>query len=276
MALFSKLLREKKINIEEDTALLGDYMPFEAREAYKLLRTNLMFTLPPEKKCKVIGVTSSIRSEGKSTTSINLAYSLSQDDKKVLLIDGDLRLPSLKAKLKVNESLGLADMIVGNVTGKKKIIVNVSNNLDLLLSGSIPPNPSELLGSKKCKEIIEKLQESYDYIVLDLPPVNIVSDALVTKDIVDGVIVIVRENGSYKRSLNECIDSLNFIGMNILGLVLTNSEGGPSHYGVNRYSYKYGKKKYSYYYRRRGYNYYNYYHRGYKDYGDANKQNEGE
>lgn len=257
MSLFSKINLKKKIDIEdEDIALLGDYMPFEAREAYKLLRTNIMFTLPSDKPCKVVGITSSIRSEGKSTTSINLAYSLSQDNKKVLLIDGDFRLPSLKTKLKVKETDGLVDLIVGNISTKNKTIINISSNLDLLLSGSIPPNPSELLGSEKCKSIITKLQESYDYIVLDLPPVNLVSDALVTKEIVDGVIVVVRENGSYKRSLSECIDSLKFIDMNILGFVLTNAEGAISHYGVNKYTYRY-KKKYKnyYYYNRHGYNY---------------------
>ena len=109
------------------------------------------------------------------------------------------------------------------------------------------------------KSIIDKLQESYDFVILDLPPVNLVSDALVTKGIVDGVIVVVRENGSYKRSLQECVDSLKFIDMNILGFVLTNAEGAISHYGINKYSYRY-KKKYKnyYYYNRHGYNYNHY------------------
>ncbi|MDO4501440.1 MAG: CpsD/CapB family tyrosine-protein kinase [Erysipelotrichaceae bacterium] len=222
--LFSLSKKDVKKAPLEDVTTLCENMHFTAKEAYKLLRTNLSFTLVSDKPCKVIGVTSANRGEGKSTTSINMAYTFAQSGKKVLLIDADMRLPSIANKLNLKNKKGLSDYIVGSAP-KKDVTLQYKNmeNFHIILSGSLPPNPSELLGSEKMVSVVERLNRYYDYIILDLPPVNIVTDALVAKELVDGLVLVVRENYSNKRSLNACIKAIGFLEIPLLGLVLTDS-----------------------------------------------------
>ena len=231
-----------------EDALMCDQMHFDAKEAYKLLRTNVLFTLP-DKKCRKIGITSANRGEGKSTVAINLAYTISATNNKVLLIDLDLRLPSINKKLKVDYKYGIVDYLAGNASEDQ--IINKSNyqNWDIIYSGSIPPTPAELIGSEKMKKYISELEKKYDYIIVDLPPVNVVTDAAVAKDIVDGFILVVRENYSDKHSLSDCLRQLEFLDTNILGYVMVDAVSGGSKYG-KRYS-KYGR-----YYKKYGYGYY--------------------
>ena len=241
----------------ENLALLCDKMHFDAKEAYKLLRTNVMFTLPDNDLCRVIAVTSPIRGEGKSTVSINLAYTFAVTNSRVLLMDMDMRLPSIATKLNVESKEGLSDYLINKVK-KKDIIYNSDKypNWDIIFSGSIPPTPAELIGSNSMKELISSLKRDYDFIIVDLPPVNIVSDALVAKDICDGFVITVRENYSDKRSLAECIRQLEFLDTNILGFVMTDSGGGDLYYSghYSRYYHYYRKKQYGYY--KNKYNYY--------------------
>ena len=259
--------KDKKLTNENvNMAPLCSKMHFDAKEAYKLLRTNIMFTLPDNSGCRVVGVTSAIRGEGKSTCAINLAYTFSQTGAKTLLIDMDMRLPSVAKKLNVAPSYGhgLSDCLVGSTT-KDKIIFKIENskNWDVIFSGSIPPTPAELIGSDNMKKLIDNLRKDYDFIVVDLPPVNVVSDALVAKDIVDGFILVVREGYSEKKSLSECVRQMEFIEANVLGFVMADSSGV-----VGSYGRKYGR--YSRYYRKRKYGYYSkYYKKGYGyGYGD--------
>lgn len=245
-----KKKKRAKSKFFED-ALMCDQMHFDAREAYKLLRTNVLFTLP-DKKCRKIGVTSANRGEGKSTIAINLAYTISATNSRVLLIDLDLRLPSVAKKLKVEYKYGLADYLAGTVTEADIIYKNKFNNWDIIFSGTIPATPAELIGSERMKDFISRLEDRYDFIIVDLPPVNVVSDALVAKDITDGFILAVRENYSDKHSLSECVRQLDFLNANILGYVLSNATDHNQTYG-KRYG-KYGK--YGKYYRKYGYGYY--------------------
>ena len=127
-----------------DKKTLHQNLSFIAKEQYKMLRTNLNFVLPDDLKCPIIGVTSSVRGEGKSTTAINLAYALAEDGKTVLLIDGDLRLPSIAKKLGYKNQPGLTDFLQGGDTKVYK--TNIHENWYVMMSGNIPPNPSELLG----------------------------------------------------------------------------------------------------------------------------------
>lgn len=265
----------KKNKDNANLAPLCSNMHFDAKEAYKLLRTNVMFTLPGNNgECRVIGVTSAIRGEGKSTCSINLAYTFAQTGAKVLLIDMDMRLPSIAKKLNVNPSYGsgLSDYLIGNAS-KQQIIFSIDNykNWKVIFSGSIPPTPAELIGSSNMKNLIEELKNEFNYIIIDLPPVNVVSDALVAKDICDGFILIVREGYSDKRSLADCIRQMEFIDANVLGFVMVDSSGV-----VGSYGRKYGR--YSKYYRKRSkYGYYSKYYK--KDYGygyENSKRNDGQ
>ena len=240
--------RKKKYysDSEDATKLCGD-LDFAATEAYKLLRTNLTFTLQDSsKKCHVIGVTSSVRGEGKSTTSINLSYALAATGKRVLLIDADLRLPTVAKKLKLASGKGLSNVLLNpNDLNKSLCVMEGYENWHVLIAGSIPPNPTEMLGSSRMARLIESLSESYNYIVLDLPPVNIVADALVASPLLDGILLVVRQNFSSCRELSKCWKHLELSGVKVLGFVLSDVKSGRYAYRY-KYKYRYRKNYYAY------------------------------
>lgn len=222
-------------------------LEFTAIEQYKLLRTNLDFTLPQGEKCPIIGVTSSMRGEGKSTTAVNLSYVLAEKGSKVLLIDGDLRIPSIAKKMGIDSSMGLTNILMGKGAQISNFQSSLLNNWYILPSGEIPPNPSELLGSDRMESVLSSLRENFDYIVIDLPPVNIVSDALSISNFITGMIVVIREDYTEKKDLERCFRLLNLSNVNILGCVMneSKSEGGSySKYKKYRYykQYKYYKQ----------------------------------
>jgi capsular exopolysaccharide synthesis family protein len=214
-------------------------LDFTATEQYKLLRTNLAFTLPENEKCPVIGVTSSMRGEGKSTTAVNLSYVLAEKGSRVLLIDGDLRIPSIAKKLDIDGTCGLTDMLMGNVGEIERFKFYLLDSWYVLPSGDIPPNPSELLGSSRMEAVLKELKTKFDYIVIDLPPVNIVSDALSIANLISGMIVVIRQDYTDKMELERCMRSLKLSNVNVLGCVLNGARQDGGAYG------KY--KKYRYY-----------------------------
>ena len=227
----------------QQKAMICDGLSFAASEAYKLLRTNLMFSLP-EKPCRIIGVTSSVRGEGKSTTSVNLAYTLAQSGKKVLLIDADMRLPSVAAKLDIHSAPGLSNLVAG-LDNERRCIRKSSyfDNWFILPAGDIPPNPSELLGSERMHSLLERYSDVFDFIVLDLPPINIVVDALVIAKWTDGLIVVARQNYITRRALNDCMYQMEKLEAKFLGFVMTDAavgEGSYKKYGKYGKNYGYG------------------------------------
>jgi capsular exopolysaccharide synthesis family protein len=236
------ILRSKKANKSTDGSI-GKDLSFSASEAYKRLRTNLMFTMTDEGKCRVLGVTSAVHGEGKSTTAVNLAYTLAEANKRVLLIDGDLRLPAISEKLQINQAPGLSNTLAGALDSKLEAIIELDKNLSVLTSGDVPPNPTELLGSAHMKELIEAFSETYDFILIDLPPVNVVADATVVSSVLDGMIVVVRNGYSTSRALNACVKQLELADVKIFGFVLNDSDSYDEYYrGYNSRSYcKYGK-----------------------------------
>ncbi len=243
-----KFGRSNKLSQEDRKRTLHNKLSFAAAEAYKLLRTNLVYTLPGNKKCKVVGVTSSTRSEGKSTTSINLSYSLAETGKKVLLIDADMRLPSIAKKMGLKGSPGLSNILVG--TGAEQIPIfktGVLDNWFWLPAGDIPPNPSELIGSQYMKELLGALSEKFDFIILDLPPVSPISDVLAVSPYLDGVLIVVREDYTNRKDLNYTIRQLKLSGSKILGFVMTYTKEEKKNY--HRYK-KYGGSYYSSYYKK--------------------------
>lgn len=227
---------------ENDRKLLFDDLSFAGEEAYKMLRTNLAFSFTDSKKCKVIGVTSSVRNEGKSTTSINLAYSISKADKKVLLIDGDMRLPTVAKRLKIKNALGLSNVLIGETYLTDTMLkLKQSESMYVITSGGLPPNPSELLGSDQMKKIINKLEENFDYIIIDLPPINIVSDPLIISKLIDGYLFVVRQEQSYRQDVFEAMRKFSLVDANLLGFVLTNVESSKKYYKYKgKYGYRYG------------------------------------
>lgn len=228
-----------------DKKTLHKNLEFTATEQYKLLRTNLEFTLPADGKCHVIGVTSSMRGEGKSTTAVNLSYVLAEKGKRVLLIDGDLRIPSVAKKMEIPSSPGLTDLLMGRGAQISDFQSSLLKKWYILPAGDIPPNPSELLGSRRMEAILTDLKESFDYIIIDLPPVNIVSDALSISKLITGMIVVIREEYTEKKELERCIRQLRLSNVNVLGCVMNESKSYGGSYG------KYKKYKYYKYYKDR-------------------------
>lgn len=196
---------------------------FAVAESYKTIRTNLQFLLSRKDECKIITVSSAQASEGKTTNSVNLAISFSQLGKKVLLIDADLRRPSIAKKLKIENNDGLSGILAG-FSSADRAVVTINPNFAVLPSGSIPPNPSELLDSPVFEGLIESLKASYDYIIIDTAPVGIVSDALTVAHKGDGLLLVVKAKSTTYHNFEKVVDSLKLANITLLGVVLNGSE----------------------------------------------------
>ena len=243
MGLKKRKTKSFKSSVSNKSKTLHRNLEFTATEQYKIIRANLDFTLPPDEKCPVIGITSSMRGEGKSTTAINLSYVLAERGNMVLLIDGDLRIPSFAQKMSIKNSLGLTDLLKSNGAQMSDFKSDILSNWYILPSGAIPPNPSELLGSSKMETVLNSFREVFDYIIIDLPPVNIVSDAVSVSRLITGMVVIVREEYTEKRELDDCLRQLKMSNVNVLGCVINEAKSEIGSYG------KYKKGKYKKYYR---------------------------
>lgn len=217
---------------------LSDAMPFSVKEAYKLSRTNILFSLA-EEGCKTIIVTSAYPGEGKTTTATNMALSFAQMGKRTLLIDADMRKPQAHHVFTINNQIGLSN-VLGGFAKLGESICLLESGLCVITAGHIPPNPVELLGSQRMKTLLDELSEQYDYIFIDTPPVNVVSDAIVLSEIVSGVIMITKQGQSRKPELEEALAKLTFSQAKVLGFILTGATVKGGKYG--KYS-KYGKYK---------------------------------
>jgi capsular exopolysaccharide synthesis family protein len=248
--MFKKLKLNRKIkqpteNIRKERKhLLTDKSSFSTIEEYKALRTNIMFSTT-QTGCKIIGITSANASEGKSITCLNLAITFAQTKAKVLIIDCDLRKPKRARLLMIGSTPGISNVLV-NLNTIEEVVktVQVDNaSFHAMPSGDIPPNPSELLGSEKIKEVLEQLAEDYDYIFIDTPPMNVVADASVLSKLLTGIILVVRAGRTERDAVQVALEQLNFVGANVLGFVLN---------GVSSRlprKYKGYKSYYRYYYR---------------------------
>lgn len=220
-----KVIKRKADGLQEEKNSFGENLSFAASEAYKLLRANLLFALPDEGKSRVVGITSSSPGEGKSTTALNLSYMLAEAGKKVLLLETDMRLPSIARRMDLAQSPGLSNLLAG-ISSTKEVIQDsgLHEKLKIMAAGDLPPNPSELLGSKRMQAVIEVLGSMYDFVMLDLPPVTEVSDAVVASRLTDGVIVVVRQGYADRRLLDESVRQLKYVDTKILGFVMTHSD----------------------------------------------------
>lgn len=198
--------------------ILNEKTPFATREAYRTLRTNIRFALQGE-GCKKFCITSSSQGEGKSITMLNLAITFAEAGQRVLLIDADMRRPAIARLLVEKSTPGLSNILAGLATEQEALRKEVYPNLDVIYSGDIPPNPAELLDSDRMRELLEKLSKWYDYILVDTPPVNIVSDACVVGNMLDGVLVLARQGRSRKDSLKRAVNHLELAGVKVLGCI---------------------------------------------------------
>ena len=227
-------------------ALVGKDISFAAYEAYKLLRTKLQFSFADGKKCHIIGVSSAMAGEGKSLSSINIAYSLSELGKKVLLIDCDLRRPSLADKLPIAKFPGLSNYLSGLCSFDEVLqncnIPGAEKSFQVVSAGGNAPNPVELLSSERMSDLLDALREKYDYVILDFPPVGEVSDALAMTERTDGILLVVRQNYCNRPVMTAALRQFEFVGARILGIVYNSvrERGGSYSYG-KRYYNKYGR-----------------------------------
>lgn len=226
-------------------------LDFKTKEAYKALRTNVQFC---GDDVKVISITSCVPNEGKSMVSFNLAVSMAESGKKVLFVDADLRKSVLIGRYKINKAIKGLTQYLSGVESLDNVIYNTNvSNLDMILSGPVPPNPAELLNNEKFSELVEKSREEYDYVIIDTPPIGQVIDPAIVAQQTDGVIFLVSQaNVSYKYAQKQ-IEQLKKSGCRILGAVLNkvDPEGKGSYY--SGYYGKYYRRNYGYSY---GYNKY--------------------
>ena len=200
-------------------------------EQYRTIRTNLQFA-SVDSDLRSILITSSGPSEGKSSTTANLGLVFAQQGKKVLLVDADLRKPTVHYTFRVDNRIGLSSVLVGEADYLSATDASEIPNLDILSSGPIPPNPSELLGSKAMQHFIEQAKETYDLIIFDTPPVLAVTDAQVLANIVDGTLFVVRSKVTDQESAKKAKELLEPAKAKLLGAVLNDKE-------VNKNSYYY-------------------------------------
>ncbi len=240
MAVF----RKNKLSRDHTSqAILSADSPFAYRESYKLLRTNLNFITSTVGKCKKIVVTSSMPNEGKSVFAINLAITLAENGAKVLLIDCDMRKPALHRYLRVKESYlrGLSSVLSGKEELSNCVFFHPKHNFSFILAGTIPPNPSEMLGSQSMKELLDSLESSFDYIICDAPPAGFVADPIVLSRYADGVLLVVRQNSTRRNLVRTVKQSLDDVNANLLGVVLNRCDirDVRDRYAYHRYGYSY-------------------------------------
>ncbi len=202
-----------------DELILNKDVPFNYIESYKSIRTNVMFSLST-KEGKILVISSPNPDEGKSTVAVNLATALAQNGERVLLIDADMRKPVLHKMFKISNKSGLSTTIIGISKFEQSVTKDVALNLDILTSGPTPPNPSELLASKHFRDLLVDLEGRYDFVIVDSPPINIVSDGLVFTDIINGILLILRYRKTTYNEVAEAISSVELANANLIGFII--------------------------------------------------------
>jgi capsular exopolysaccharide synthesis family protein len=238
-------MRESRKKGTHSLQLLSKDAPFQFAEAYKSLRTNLQFASINKQYHKIL-VTSSIPGEGKSTVAINLAIAFADAGSSVLLIYTDLRKPTIDKYLQLSDfkSKGVTTLLAGIYKIDQCISFINDKGISVITSGPIPPNPAELLGSKKMEELVANLSEKFDYIIFDTPPISIVTDAALISKLADGVLFVIKQNYTSIESAALARKNLDNVGANIIGSVLNAAVLDKSRDSYASYRYK--KTNYSY------------------------------
>lgn len=205
-------------------------------EQFRTVRTNIEFAGAALDKCQVVMFTSSAMSEGKSTVSANVAVTWAQAGKSVLLIDADLRRPTVHATFRKLNLDGVTTVLTGKTKAEEVVEETFVDNLSIISSGPVPPNPSELLNSKRMGELLDWARQNYDIIVLDAPPVLAVSDVQVLVPKTDGVVVVANIGKTLKSDLRRTVEVLKLAKAKILGSV----ERVRAKHGDRGYGYGYG------------------------------------
>ncbi len=211
-------------NADEVGGLLKN-LNYAATEAYNLLRTNVYYSLPQKSGGKILGITSASPSDGKTFTSLHLAYAMAKEGAKVLLVECDMRRPMIAKDLNMNAPKGLSDLLIG----KDSDVIHsgvVHENLSILFAGVIPPNPSELLSSPKMQSFLDEMTQKYEYILLDLPPVLAVADPLIVAKYTDAMMLVVRHGVTRKKYILDAVNQLSMTKAKISGFVYNDFQFG--------------------------------------------------
>ena len=239
-------VKKSSAPVKEQTnySILNDDTPWAVKEAYKTMRTNVTLSLPDEGH-RVIAFTSAEPHDGKTTNAINFAISLAQIDKKVLLVDCDLRKPMVAKMLNVESAPGLSDMISGQARARDAMARLDGYGIDVIPAGTLTPDPTLLLQSSRMKMVLQELKKVYEYIVVDLPPATVVTDASILAELMDGFLLVVRHLETDYRSVSDMMEQLKLANAQIIGFVYNGTGSGEDRYYKNNYGYrKYG---YGYY-----------------------------
>lgn len=231
-----KNVKNNSHHIAEKAKLLTEESPFLVQEAYKTLRTNVMFSLPGS-GCKCVGITSPTPGDGKSTTAANLAISLAQINKRVLLIDCDMRLPSVASKFNIEAIPGLSDYLVGQARIEDSVRKSEQHGIHILPSGNIPPDSTGLLEDKQLEHLFNAFRKIYDYVIVDLPPVTSVPDAVILSKYLDGYLLTIWQNKTRHGDIKSMLKQLQMTNARVLGFVTTGVSTNEKKY----YKYQYKK-----------------------------------
>lgn len=222
-----------------DTPVLnGEMDNFLRAESYKVVRTNIMFSLPKTDKGRIIGVTSSIPNEGKTTNSINLALTFAQTGVKVVLVDCDLRKPRVHRYIKLDLGVGISNYVCGYAE-YDEIIRKGIGSMDVITAGEHTVNPVEILTSDRFRSLIDRLAEDYDYVFIDSPPVSVVTDAVVLAQYCSGVVIVAKAEYTTYDVLDYTVENLRKTGSKILGFILTNAQDKKRPYRYEVYQKQY-------------------------------------
>lgn len=232
----------KNINISSDTLnpteasnrekrIINENTSFMITEAYKAARTNIMFSLNGVKGCKKIVFSSATSGEGKTTTCINIAKTFAQTGVKVIVLDMDLRAPRIHKYVKISNERGVSNVLAGFDKLEDCIAHTNQPNFDCLTAGAIPPNPVELISSDAMTELLDELSREYDYIFMDTPPLNIVTEAVILSKIATGIIIVTRQKYTMYKFIERALEALDFAGAKILGFILNDAENDKYVYG---------------------------------------------
>lgn len=215
-----KLIPTKKSKEEQDKArnVISSDSKFAIVEGYKMARTNLVFSMVTEAN-NCVAVTSWSKGEGKSTATVNLAISFAKMGKRILLIDTDLRRPNIHNLLKLDNQIGLSE-VIGQFNDFEEVVHrNAIPCLDVLTSGTIPPNPSELIASASFDILMKELKQEYDYVIMDTSPIGVVADTLLLKDFVAGYVLVVRERVTSHGDIEKALQNIKLADSKVLGFL---------------------------------------------------------
>lgn len=233
MPLFRKKRKVDNENLKHGVSLVSVTDPSSVvAEQFRTIRTNIQFSAV-DKKIQSLVVTSAGPSEGKSTVSSNLAVVWAKQNEKVLLIDADLRRPTFHRTFNLLNAAGLSSYLSNNAVYEEIIQETEVPNLSVISSGPVPPNPAELLNSRHINTLIERLEDEYDIIIFDAPPINTVTDAQLLANKADGVILVVPQGIAEKGGVTHAVEQLNKVHAKVLGTVMNRfkADKAPGYYG---------------------------------------------